>query len=212
MGIGERVLRYNNAPERGWKARTLEEMTAIYAPDSDGNDSKAYAAFLGGKLGISPDAEINFRDPKILAGLIRWMPIMEHGGDRVKISAAEAEAAAHALLRGEKPHITGEAERTAPGSMGSSASLFSLSPADKMKFQGWIESGKRKRVQEAGLTASAFNNQIAYGMDREIFPTPRQLFPDWKTLEHTKKRLNCATSSHFPNKHGPLWMALRACR
>lgn len=118
MGVGERVLRYSNAPERGWNARTLEAMTAIYAPDSDGNDSKAYAAFLGEKLGISPDAKINFRDPKILSGLIRWMPVMEHGGDRVKISAEEAEAAARALLRGEKPRITGEAEKIASGSTG----------------------------------------------------------------------------------------------
>ncbi|WP_288229710.1 hypothetical protein [uncultured Desulfovibrio sp.] len=170
MGVGERVLRYNNAPERGWKAQTLEEMTAIYAPDSDGNDSKGYAAFLAKKLGVAPDAKINFRDPKILAGLIRWMPVMEHGGDRVNISAEEADKAAKELLEGKKPRITGAAEGVASNSTGGAApSLFGLSPADRMKFQRWIEAGKRERMQEANLTASAFGNQIAYGMDKGDF-------------------------------------------
>lgn len=150
MGVGERVLRYNNAPERGWKAQTLEEMTAIYAPDSDGNDSKGYAAFLAKKLGVAPDAKINFRDPKILAGLIRWMPVMEHGGDRVKISAEEADKAAKELLEGKKPRITGAAEGVASNSTGGAApSLFGLSPADRMKFQGWIESAQRSQQAKA---------------------------------------------------------------
>lgn len=160
MGVGERVLRYNNAPERGWKAQTLEEMTAIYAPDSDGNDSKGYAAFLAKKLGVAPDAKINFRDPKILAGLIRWMPVMEHGGDRVNISAEEADKAANALLEGKKPRITGAAEGVASNSTGGTGtSLFGLSPADRMKFQRWIKAGRKQQNDKA--VVETVNNLLA---------------------------------------------------
>lgn len=47
--------------------------------------------------------------------------------------------------------------------------LPGLSLADRMKFQGMIRAGKRERMQEANLTASAFGNQIAYGMDKGDF-------------------------------------------
>lgn len=103
MGVGERVLRYNNAPDRGWNAQTLRQMVDIYAPASDRNNPAAYAAFLGKRLGVDPNAPVNFRDPTILAGLIQSMPVMEHGAQRVNISQGEALAAAHRLLRGEKP-------------------------------------------------------------------------------------------------------------
>lgn len=120
MGIGERVLRYSNAPERGWHARTLRQMVAIYAPKGDGKNNPAeYAVFLGKKLGVSPDAEINFRDPSILAGLIQFIPVMEHGAKRVNISGEEAMHAARALLDGRKPQIVGVAGGSSPDTRGS---------------------------------------------------------------------------------------------
>lgn len=110
MDVGARVLRYNNAPERGWNAKTLQEMINIYAPPSE-NDSKGYAQFLAKKLGVDKDQQIDFRDPKILAGLIRWMPKMEHGAD---IDEKTALDAAEATLRGERAKIVG----TAPDKQG----------------------------------------------------------------------------------------------
>lgn len=105
MDVGARVLRYNNAPERGWNAKTLQEMVNIYAPPSE-NDSKGYAKFLADKLGVDKDAQINFKDPAILAKLIRYMPKMEHGAD---IDDATAMEAAQAVLRGEKARVVGTA-------------------------------------------------------------------------------------------------------
>lgn len=53
-------------------------------------------------------------------------------------------------------------DRQAPG-------LSGLTPADRLKYQGQIRTARRERVLEAGLTASAFENQISYGMDKGDF-------------------------------------------
>ena len=53
-------------------------------------------------------------------------------------------------------------DRQAPG-------LAGLTPADRLKYQGQIRAARRERVLEAGLTASAFENQISYGMDKGDF-------------------------------------------
>lgn len=117
MAIGERVLRYNNAPERGWNAQTLFDMVSIYAPKGDGkNNPEEYAAFLGKKLGVDPNAKIDFRDPKVLAGLIQYMPVMEQGAGKVNISQAESMEAAQSLLDGEKPKVSGTATTDNPHS------------------------------------------------------------------------------------------------
>ncbi len=47
--------------------------------------------------------------------------------------------------------------------------LAGLTPADRLKYQGQIRTARRERVLEAGLTASAFENQISYGMDKGDF-------------------------------------------
>lgn len=121
MAIGERVLRYNNAPERGWHAQTLFDMVNIYAPKGDGkNNPEEYAAFLGRKLGVDPNAKIDFRDPKILAGLIQYMPDMEHGAGKVNVSQTEATEAAQALLGGGKPKVSAAATADNPLVLGDS--------------------------------------------------------------------------------------------
>lgn len=160
MGVGERVLRYNNAPERGWHAQTLREMVDIYAPKGDGeNDPEAYAAFLGKRLGVDPNAKIDFRDPNILAGLIQSMPVMEHGAARVNISDEEAMQAAQALLSGQKPRIVGQAG-TAAGT--SRQSGESAQPASGETFShmtaadvGWASQAIRSTQEHLAAKAEA---------------------------------------------------------
>lgn len=105
MGIGERVLRYTNAPERGWNAKSLLDITNIYAPRNDGNDPVGYANFLARRAGISPTAAVDFRDPATLAKIIQGISIMEHGHGRANITDEEALEAATRLIRGEKPRM-----------------------------------------------------------------------------------------------------------
>lgn len=148
MGIGERVLRYANAPERGWNAQSLLDMVNIYAPKGDGaNNPEAYAAFLGQKLGLDPREKINFRDPKILAGLMKWMPVMEHGAKRVNISDEESLHAAKALLDGNKPQIAGEAAKSSDGALQGGNPL--LSAAERFRMQASIDAAQRHQKAQA---------------------------------------------------------------
>lgn len=171
MGPGERMLRY--ADVRG--AKTLLDAMKIYAPYGDGaNDPEKYAAFLGKKLGIDPRAKADFRDPKILAGLIKWMPVMEHGAQRVNISDDEAMQAAQSLLAGQKPHIVGEAAKKGEGSVQAGGASALLPPAELARLQGKIDHARREQAQEAGLTAQAFGNHLEYGLEKGDFTAAEQ--------------------------------------
>ena len=154
MGVGERVLRYANAPDRGWHARTLRQMVDIYAPASDGNDPARYAAFLGERLGVRPDAEVDFRNPDVLAGLIRHMPVMEHGRGAA-VTEAEAREAANRLLAGERPRIVGSAPGDAPGN------APDMTPEDAATARGLIE---RQRAKLAAATAEQVAREVAAAM------------------------------------------------
>ncbi|MDE7240994.1 hypothetical protein [Desulfovibrio sp.] len=155
MGLGERPLRYANAPEKGWHAESLLDMVKIYAPKGDGaNDPEKYAAFLGSKLGIDPKAKIDFRDPKILAGLIKWMPVMEHGAQRVNISVDEAMQAAKALLAGEKPNIVGEAAKKGEGTVQASGASTLLSPAQRAQLQKQLDTMQKKQAVDGFLSST----------------------------------------------------------
>lgn len=77
------------------------------------------------------------------------------------------DTAEHATAYAKKLHEDQERlyvpqDRQAPG-------LAGLTPADRLGYQGKIRTARRERVLEAGLTASAFENQIAYGMDKGDF-------------------------------------------
>ena len=139
MGVGERILRYSNAPDRGWHAQTIREMVNIYAPASDNNNPEKYAQFLADRIGVGPNDKVDFRDPQILAGLIKNMPVMEHG-NKAKISDEEAMGAARSLLAGNKPKITGEA----PGKGG----LGGLSAADRATYRKQIDAGIYSRFND----------------------------------------------------------------
>ena len=146
MGVGERVLRYSNAPENGWHAETLLEMVNIYAPKGDGgNNPQEYAGFLGRRLGVGINDKINWRDPKVLAGLIQAMPAMEHGAKRGAVSSEEAMEAAKALLAGEKPKITGAAP-TRGGYSG-------LTETDIASCRASLDAVKKRKEHEAKAEA-----------------------------------------------------------
>lgn len=167
MGVGERVLRYNNAPERGWHAQTLREFAGIYAPVGDGkNNPDEYAAFLGKRLGVDPNQKIDFKDPKVLAGLIQSIPIMEHGAQRVNVSEDEAMQAAQALLSGKKPSLAGSA-----GAARSSLFVAGDNP-EGMTAKGNIDLASRPQVKMAdGSTATVRSMSINVDGKEVLIPT-----------------------------------------
>ena len=195
MGVGERVLRYANAPDRGWHARTLRQMVDIYAPASDGNDPARYAAFLGERLGVRPDAEVDFRNPDVLAGLIRHMPVMEHGRGAA-MTDAEAREAANRLLAGERPRIVGSAPGDAPGN------APDMTPEDAATARGLIErqrakleAADRKRKALARTAAAGFADAAAWGATGGDFSAAAAIVTEVEGLDadagHTlRARLN----------------------
>ena len=169
MGVGERVLRYSNAPDRGWHAQTIRQMVDIYAPASDNNNPAEYARFLADRIGVGPNEKVDFRDPKILAGLIKNMPVMEHGNG-VQVSDEEAMAAAQSLLAGNKPKIVGRA----PGK-GEPA----LSAADRVRYREQIRAGRNRFMAEARVDiASRIQDASAawkQGLDAPNAPTQAEI-------------------------------------
>ncbi len=176
MGIGERIVRYTNAPERGWHAESLLDMAKIYAPKGDGaNDPEKYAAFLGKKLGIDPTAKTNLRDPKILAGLIKWMPVMEHGAQRVSISDDEAMQATQAVLAGKKPKVVGEAGTTKRGPL-----YVAGTKPEGMVTPGNIDIANRPQVKmDDGGTATVRSMSVNMDGKEVLIPT---ISPDGRLL------------------------------
>lgn len=121
MAMAERFLRYHNAPKRGWHAQTLAEVMNIYAPPKE-NQTNAYTATLAKWMGINPNQRLNFDDPRTLALFIQHVPRYEHG-HFVRISEAEALAAATDVLAGRKPRQVGRAPDSGRGHGGALAEL-----------------------------------------------------------------------------------------
>lgn len=145
MAVGERVLRYSNAPENGWEAKTLLDMVNIYAPAGDGgNNPKQYADFLAKRLGISPTEPVNWKDPKILAGLIKAMPVMEHGAKRGSVSDDEAMEAAKAVLSGKRPNVVGDAP-------GKGQSVQYLTGGDLATMRNQLDTARKRKEKELEL-------------------------------------------------------------
>lgn len=68
--------------------RTLNTMIAKWAPKGDGkNDPQAYARFVAGKVGLSPDDEVDVRNPALMKKITHAMATMEHGPDYLKKAA-----------------------------------------------------------------------------------------------------------------------------
>jgi hypothetical protein len=85
---------------------TLQDVARKWAPDDDGktpllrgNDSKAWAARVGGLAGIDPRAPINVNDPDQMTAIMRGMNEHEHG--RRTVPDAAYRAGVEAALSGK---------------------------------------------------------------------------------------------------------------
>lgn len=149
LAMAERVLRYQNSPERGWHADSLRKFAHIYAPGKDGNDADQYARDLGQWLGINPDAKVDFRNPELLAAMVMNIPRKEHG-NFVQIGRDEAMAAARAALAGEKPKTDGAIASSGRGYGGALGDL-AISPAKRQMYLNRIEQRKKERAEKQEL-------------------------------------------------------------
>lgn len=106
VAMGGRLLRYQNAPERGWQAKTIRGVASIYAPKSE-NDTDGYVSFIAKDTGLDPDAPIDFsKNPDAMVKVMRAMVKMENGKGAV-YSDTEFLQASKDAIAGVKPKAVG---------------------------------------------------------------------------------------------------------
>lgn len=57
---------------------TLSKLITRLSPPNE-NDTASYIAFISSKTGINPDDKIDWKNPKQVADLMKWVTIQEHG-------------------------------------------------------------------------------------------------------------------------------------
>lgn len=93
--LSRQLLRYYDGKTTGRQLRTVSDIVSTWAPPTkDGkveNDTLAYIAHISQMLGVSPDAQINLRDPNVMATMMNGIIQKENGrnpyGDEMVRSA-----------------------------------------------------------------------------------------------------------------------------
>ncbi|SCC69836.1 hypothetical protein GA0061070_10981, partial [Kosakonia oryziphila] len=96
--LSRQLLRYYDGKTTGRQLRTVSDIVSTWAPPTkDGkieNDTLAYIAHISQMLGVSPDAQINLRDPNVMATLMNGIIQKENGrnpyGDEMVRAAGTA--------------------------------------------------------------------------------------------------------------------------
>lgn len=81
--LSRQLLRYYDGKTTGKQLRTISDIVNTWAPPTkDGkveNDTLAYIAHISQMLGVSPDAQINMRDPNVMAAMMNCIIQKENG-------------------------------------------------------------------------------------------------------------------------------------
>ncbi|MCR6026758.1 hypothetical protein HLI26_07150 [Salmonella enterica subsp. enterica] len=96
--LSRQLLRYYDGKTTGKPLHTVSDIVSTWAPPTkDGkveNDTLAYIAHISQMLGVSPDAEINLRDPNVMTTMMNGIIQKENGrnpyGDEMVRAAGSA--------------------------------------------------------------------------------------------------------------------------
>ncbi|ANF79319.1 hypothetical protein [Salmonella enterica] len=91
--LSRQLLRYYDGKTTGKQLRTVSDIVSTWAPKNE-NDTLAYIAHISQMLGVSPDAEINLRDPNVMTTMMNGIIQKENGrnpyGDEMVRAAGSA--------------------------------------------------------------------------------------------------------------------------
>lgn len=76
--LSRQLLRYYDGKTTGKQLRTVSDIVSTWAPKNE-NDTLAYIAHISQMLGVSPDAEINLRDPNVMTTMMNGIIQKENG-------------------------------------------------------------------------------------------------------------------------------------
>ncbi|WP_347252905.1 lytic transglycosylase [Leminorella grimontii] len=95
--MSNQLLRYFDGKTTGKRLQTLRDIISTWAPGSE-NNTEAYISGMSKRLGISPDAALNLRDPKVMSALMSG--IVHHENGRNPYSGELINRAAQASIGG----------------------------------------------------------------------------------------------------------------
>ncbi|WP_227136588.1 hypothetical protein [Kosakonia radicincitans] len=108
--MSRQLLRYYDGKTTGKQLRTVSDIVSTWAPKSE-NDTLAYIAHISQMLGVSPDAQINLRDPNVMATMMNGIIQKENGrnpyGDEMVRSAGTAAIGGPTLNQQTTINISG---------------------------------------------------------------------------------------------------------
>jgi len=108
--MSRQLLRYYDGKTTGKQLRTVSDIVSTWAPKNE-NDTLAYIAHISQMLGVSPDAQINLRDPNVMATMMNGIIQKENGrnpyGDEMVRSAGTAAIGGPTLNQQTTINISG---------------------------------------------------------------------------------------------------------
>lgn len=108
--LSRQLLRYYDGKTTGRQLRTVSDIVSTWAPKNE-NDTLAYIAHISQMLGVSPDAQINLRDPNVMATMMNGIIQKENGrnpyGDEIVRAAGTAAIGGPTLNQQTTINISG---------------------------------------------------------------------------------------------------------
>lgn len=108
--LSRQLLRYYDGKTTGKQLRTVSDIVSTWAPKNE-NDTLAYIAHISQMLGVSPDAQINLRDPNVMATMMNGIIQKENGrnpyGDEMVRAAGTAAIGGPTLNQQTTINISG---------------------------------------------------------------------------------------------------------
>lgn len=105
--MSRQLLRYYDGKTTGKELHTVSDIVSTWAPKNE-NDTLAYIAHISQMLGVSPDAQINLRDPNVMSTMMNGIIQKENGrnpyGDEM-VRAAGVSAIANGPVLNQQTTI-----------------------------------------------------------------------------------------------------------